>query len=241
MIYTSINNPKIKQLKKLSQKKYRDQTNTFLIEGMHLIKEAEKANCLQEVFVLEGNHVDTTVSVNEVSINVMKFLSQLETPPVAIGLCTKLKEDNIGNKILMLDCVQDPGNLGTIIRSAVAFNIDTIIISEDTVDLYNSKVIRASQGMLFHTNILVKKLSKEIKKLKETGYKIYSTKVTSGKELKNVEKSKKFVIIMGNEGNGVSKNLLDLADDYIYIPMDKRCESLNVAVATSIILYEISR
>lgn len=241
MLYTSINNPKIKQLKKLSQKKYRDQTNMFLIEGFHLIQEAEKRNYLKEVFVLENEKIDINVDTHKVSLNVMKYLSSLDTPPKIIGLCEKPKEKSINGNILMLDNIQDPGNLGTIIRSAVAFNIDTIILSKDVVDIYNPKVVRSTQGMIFNINILTKNLENEVISLKKKGYKIYSTNVTFGKELKTIEKNKKFVIIMGNEGSGVSQNLLDLADDYLYIPINNNCESLNVAVATSIILYEISR
>ena len=133
--------------------------------------------------------------------------------------------------------MQDPGNLGTIIRSSVAFNVDTIVLSDTCVDLYNSKVVRATQGMLFSVNIIKRDLKKLIPTLK--GYKIYGTKVDGGKSLKSIEKVKKFAIIMGSEGQGVRSDILDMCSDYIYINMNKSCESLNVAVATSIILYEL--
>ena len=147
----------------------------------------------------------------------------------------------INNKILMLDGVQDPGNLGTIIRSSVAFNVDTIIVSNDTVDMYNSKVLRATQGMIFNINIIERNIEDTIVNLKKNGYIVYGTKVNGGKSLKSVEKSKKFAIIMGNEGKGVSSSILDLCSDYIYIDMNSNCESLNVGVATSIILYELDK
>ena len=158
-----------------------------------------------------------------------------------MGICKKIESKPIEKKVLMLDDVQDPGNLGTIIRSCVAFNIDTIILSECSVDIYNSKVLRATQGMIFNINIIEENLLKVIEDLKEKDYKIYATKVNGGKSLKNVEKSEKFAIIMGNEGNGVSKEILDVCDEYIYIDMNTSCESLNVGVATSIILYELDK
>ena len=134
--------------------------------------------------------------------------------------------------------MQDPGNLGTIIRSGVAFNVDTIIINDKCADPYSDKTIRASQGMIFKTNIVKRNLEEFTKEIKGK-IPIYGTKVTNGKNIKNLEKISKFAIIMGNEGQGVSKKLLDLCDDYLYIPMNKKCESLNVGVATSIILYEL--
>lgn len=241
MLYSSIENKKIKEIKKLNQKKYRDKTGTFLVEGQHIIKEAYKSGYLIETLLLEDKKLNIKTPINYMTNNVEKYISALDTPTGMIGICKKKQENTIGNKILILDDIQDPGNLGTIIRSAVAFNIDTIIVSEKCADVYSSKVIRASQGMIFHTNILVMQLEKLIPELKETGYQILGTKVTLGNELKNLEKKKKFAIIMGNEGNGVKKELLDLCDEYIYIKMNKSCESLNVAVATSIILYELDK
>ena len=138
-----------------------------------------------------------------------------------------------------MDNVQDPGNLGTIIRSSVAFNVDTIILSNTTVDLYNSKVIRASQGMIFDANIVIGDLKELLGNLEN--YTIYGTRVDGGKELKTISKEEKQIIIMGNEGKGVSKEILDMCDEYLYINMNNNCESLNVAVATSIILYELDK
>ena len=158
-----------------------------------------------------------------------------------MGICKKIEEKEIGKKLVILDGVQDPGNLGTIIRSSVAFNIDTIILSKTCVDLYNSKVLRATQGMIFNINIIERDLEEIIPKLKENNYKVYGTKVNGGKSLKDIEKTDKFAIIMGNEGNGVKPEILDMCSDYIYIDMNKSCESLNVGVATSIILYELDK
>ncbi len=241
MIYTSTDNKKIKELKKLNIKKYRDQSNLFLVEGEHLVLEAYKKGLLEELFLEENAVLDLDVKTSYLSRNVIKFISELDNPSNIIGLCKKVEKKEIGNKILVLDNIQDPGNFGTIIRSAVAFNIDTIIVSNNTVDLYNSKVIRASQGMLFNINVIKKDLAVFIPELKNNGYQIYATKVNGGKSLKTIEKMEKFAIIMGNEGAGVSDNLIDLADEYLYIDMNTNCESLNVAVATSIILYELDK
>ena len=240
MLIGSTDNKKIKDIKKLHMKKYRDETKTFLVEGEHLVKEAYLSGNLLEVISLYGEEVDYNVPIISVTSNVMKVISELETPYNIIGICKYQESTNVGNKVLMLDDVQDPGNLGTIIRSCLAFNIDTIILSEKCVDLYNSKVLRACQGMNFHINIIRDDLKKYIIKLKKDNYKIFTTDVNNGNDLKSIKTKEKYVIIMGNEGNGVSKEISDLADEKIYIKMNDKCESLNVAVATSIILYELS-
>lgn len=239
VIYTSINNSKIKELKKLQNKKYRDETNMFLVETKHLVKEAYDSGYLDELLVLEGSIFSLDVKTNYISENVLKYLSLMPSPSEVIGICKKREEKLKGDKILILDDIQDPGNLGTIIRSSVAFGVSTIVLSKGCADAYSDKVIRASQGMIFKVNIIRSDIKEVVNKLKAEDYKILGTKVDGGKEIKSVSKSEKFAIIMGNEGNGVSKEVLDLCDEYIYIPMNKNCESLNVGVATSIILYEL--
>lgn len=240
MVYSSIENKKIKDIKKLNQKKY--QVDNFIVEGEHLVNEAYKKGLLKTLIVEETSDFSLDVETLYVTENVLKYISELDNPQKIMGICKKIiPNENLGNKILILDKVQDPGNLGTIIRSAVAFNVDTIILSEDTVSIYNSKVIRASQGMLFHINIKIGNLKEEIDNLKRQNYKIYSTDVNNGKSLKSLEKIDKFAIIMGNEGNGVSDEINKLSDEYIYINMNENCESLNVAIATSIILYELDK
>lgn len=241
MLYSSVDNNKIKDLKKLQTKKYRDKKDEFLIEGKHLVLEAYKTNCLKEMLLEENELFPLDIYTNYMTNNVMHYLSELETPSKIIGVCNKPKGEVKGNKIVYLDCLQDPGNLGTIIRSCVAFNIDTLILSKDCVDVYNSKVIRASQGMLFHLNIVIEDVENILPKLKDNGFKIYGTKVNYGKSLKLLEKSEKFVIIMGNEGNGISEVSSELCDEFICIDMNSCCESLNVGVATSIILYELDK
>lgn len=234
---TSINNPKIKDLKKLNNKKYRNKTNLFLVEGKHLVDEAYKNNCLLEVYSLE--EFNYNIKSYLIDKKVMKYISNLDNPLNIIGICQK-KQGKIKGNIMILDHINDPGNLGTIIRSCVAFNIETIILDE-SIDPYNSKVLRATEGMIFNINIIFSKIEEIIPILKKNNYKIYGTKVNGGKLLKNVTKSSKFAIIMGNEARGVRKDILDKCDEYLYIPMNKKCESLNVGVSASIILYEMVR
>ena len=239
MLYSSIENNKIKELKKMKTKKYRDIFGKFIIEGEHLIREAYSMGYLEEVYALEGYEIDLDVKINYVTKEVLRYITDLETPTI-IGVAKKIEEKEIGNKLVILDGIQDPGNLGTIIRSALAFNIDTIVLSNDTVDLYNDKVIRATQGMIFKINIVRKDVIPFITKLKGEYY-IYGTKVIGGNSLKKIEKRDKFAIIMGNEGKGMSLELDKLCDSFIYIDMNPKCESLNVGVATSIILYELDK
>ncbi len=242
MVYTSLDNPKIKDIKKLNLKKYRDKTNLFLVEGEHLVLEAYKKGYLQDL-ILESDAVfPLDVNTLYVTNDILMQLTTLETPYHVMGVCKKLEEKEVlGNRLLILDGIQDPGNLGTIIRSAVAFHIDTIILGNDCVDLYNSKVVRSTQGLLFHQNILRRNLQEFLPKLKEDGYFLYGTKVTHGTSLKGVAKREKFAIIMGNEGNGIKDETESLCDQFLYIDMSEVCESLNVAVATSIILYELDK
>ena len=240
MLYSSVNNPKIKELAKLKTKKNRDKQKMFLIEGAHLVKEAYTSGYLKELLLLEGTDFKLDVQTSYITENVLKLLSNVESPAGIIGVCEFKDMTLKGQKLLILDSIQDPGNLGTIIRSSVAFNIDTIIINDRCADIYSDKVIRSSQGMIFKTNIVKRDLSEFLKEIKGK-IPIFGTKVTGGKDLKTLEKISDFAIIMGNEGSGVDPKLLDLCDEYLYIPMNKNCESLNVGVATSIILYELTK
>ncbi len=240
MLYSSVNNPKIKQLAKLKTKKYRNKQNLFLVEGAHLVKEAYESGYLKELLLLENKTFNLDVETNYITENVLNTLTEVESPVGIIGICTPKPMTLKGNKLLILDSIQDPGNLGTIIRSSVAFNIDTIIINDKCADPYSDKVIRSSQGMIFKINIIKKDLTIFLNEIKGK-IPVYGTKVDGGKDLKTLEKISKFAIIMGNEGNGVNPKLLDMCDEYLYIPMNSKCESLNVGVATSIILYELTK
>ena len=169
----------------------------------------------------------------------MKKISSTDSIPNVVGVSLKKEESLLGDRLLLLDNLQDPGNLGTIIRSSKAFNIDTIVISPTTVDMYNPKVLRATEGMIFHINIIIRDLPSFITKLKKDNYKIYGTKVDGGVNIKDTLIKKKYALVIGNEGNGVSEEVNNLCDEYLYIKMNKEVESLNAGVATSILLYEM--
>ena len=229
----SLNNERIKEYAKLNQKKYRDDTNMFIIEGTHLVEEAFKNNIVVDAFSLDDKYT-------KVSEEVMKKLSNLDTPPKYLAVCNKIEEKDINGNVLILDGVQDPGNLGTIIRSSIAFNIDTIILSNDSVDLYNTKVLRATEGMIFNINIIRRDLNEILPNLKDK-YTIYTTNVVNGTNLSDIKVKTPFALIMGSEGNGVKDSIASYADESVYISMNTKCESLNVGVATSIILYEFNK
>ncbi|RIV16239.1 TrmH family RNA methyltransferase [Mycoplasmopsis gallopavonis] len=245
MILTSKTNPKIKELKKLQQKKYRDQENAFLIEGYHLVDEALKRNLKLEIYeVLDHAKYSNSTLITS---DLMNYLSTTVTPQNVVAKVTKLSnitsfESLVNlqkmNKVLVLNKLQDPGNIGTILRLAKAFDFDTVILEQ--IDPYNSKIIRSSQGALFDLNlILSNNLKVNLETLKESNFQVYETLLDPQAQKLNdvVFPKNKIVVVVGNEGQGISKELWDLADVKVYIPIS--FESLNVACATAIVLDKI--
>ena len=204
-----------------------------------MVREAMRSNLLKELILLEGVNIPFDGPILYVNDKVMKKISCMDSYPKVMGICYKKKEENIGNRVLILEDIQDPGNLGTIIRSSVAFDVDTIILSKKCADLYSSKVIRSTQGMIFHINIITRDIEDTIKYLKDNCYTIYGTKVDGGINVKDISLKRKYALVIGNEGNGVSEEVNNLCDEYLYIKMNKEVESLNAGVATSILLYEM--
>ena len=230
----SVNNPKIKNLIKLKEKKYRDLTNTFIVEGDHLVREALKKELVIEIYSLSDE--DYGVPSFKITEAVMKKItSQVSISPI-IALCKKMGEEPIKGPVLILDGIQDPGNLGTIIRSAVAFSMPNIIISDNSVDLYNPKVIRSTEGMLFHVNAIRKNLSEYLPTLNKD-YQIIGTDVRMGVNIRNLSLNSNYGIVIGSEGSGMGVSK-DFCDTFIKIPMSDKCESLNAGVSASIIMYE---
>lgn len=230
----SVNNERVKNIIKLKNVKYRDEEGLFIVEGPHLVKEAKMAGVLKEAYTIDERYEGELVS-----INVMKKLCQTQTVSPQIGICYIKKNEKIGNRILFLDGIQDPGNLGTLLRSAKAFGFDSVFLAKGTVDVYNDKVIRSSQGAIFKLNYLYGDKLEFINKYKNE-YQIFSTNVINGKTPDEVTFSEKIILILGNEGNGVSKEICNLKLNNLYIPM-QNMESLNVGVAGSILMYEISK
>ncbi len=245
MLITSLDNDKVKKYIKLKEKKYRDKTGEFIVEGSHLVLEAYKQGLVEEL-ILEKEEV-FPISIDNIvymPMDLINKISSVETPQTVMALCKKKEEsEELGNHILLVDDVQDPGNLGTIIRSAVAFNIDTIVLSNNTVDLYNPKTIRSTQGMFFHINVIRRDIKDVIERIKEESIPVYGTLVEHGSDVRELNNSDKerFALVVGNEGNGVRKEITDMCDKNLYIKMNSDVESLNVGVATSILLYELGR
>lgn len=240
-IITSLDNKRIKRYSKLLQKKYRDEECLFLVEGEHLVEEAYKAGKLITIIKTEDIDVNYDIETIYVSRDVIKKLSNTMSPQNIIGVVKYLDKNEIGEKIIILDGLQDPGNLGTIIRSSVAFNFDTVILSSNSVDVYNDKVIRSSEGMIFNTNIIKGNIIEIINELKDKGYKVYGTSVINGISASEVCDKENIAFIIGNEGNGISEEVFSLCDKNIYVPMNSKCESLNAAVCASIVMYELNK
>ena len=234
-IIKSSDNKKYKSLKKLLTKKEREKTKTFLIEGKNIIEEAKKYNKILTYITDDLNKVEDNIFY--VDKKLKESLSSLKNSNEDIALVKYLDIKEVSSDtILLIDDVRDPSNLGTILRTALAFNIKDVVLSLNTVDLYNPKVLRASEGAIFSLNILRENLIDFISKHKD--YKVLSTSLKAN-DLKALKTNKKMIVI-GNEGKGVSEEILKISDDYLKIPI-KNIDSLNVAIATSIILFENSK
>lgn len=222
----------IKEINKLYQAKYRNLEQKFIVEGLHLVNEAKAKNLLLETYTIDQNIEGILITENE-----MRKICKTDTVCKALGICKLIDKHSLSNKILLLDAVQDPGNLGALMRSAYAFGFETIVLGDGCVDIYNDKVIRTSQGAIFKLNFIKENLVTFINEHKE--YKIYGTNVKRGIDLKEVEKVEKLGIVLGNEGNGISDKVDSVIEKNIYIKLNNT-ESLNVNIAGSIIMYELS-
>lgn len=251
---TSKDNEVIKEIKKLKEKKYRE--NKYIVEGIKMVNEAinEKASIDKIVFCnldLE-REIKNLNQFNyiEVSEKVFKELTDVVTPQGVLAVINKESEtDSIAIKgvdtsaryILALDNLQDPGNLGTIIRTADAANLKQIIVSKDTVDAYSPKVIRATMGAIFRVKIIeVENLKETLLSLQKRNFKIVTTSLQTENSIYDIDYKNK-VVVIGNEANGVEKEIQDLSDYKVKIPMIGKTESLNAAVAASIMIYEYVR
>lgn len=234
MIITSLDNQKVKLLTKLyNNPKNRKKEKLFIVEGKHLVDEARKKGVLVEAYSL-----DEKEGYIALSKEIMKKICNTDTVVSEIGLCKIVESTILSDRLLILDGVQDPGNMGALMRSAKAFEFDTMIIGNGSCDIYNDKVIRASQGAIFKLNFIHADLLEIIPKL--SVYDIYGTNVVNGIELDSIEYNGKIAIVLGNEGNGISDSVNNILRKNIYIPMSDT-ESLNVSVAGSIIMYKFRK
>ena len=235
MKITSNQNEFIKHLVKLNQKKVRDSHNELLIEGEHLIEEAKAANLIKKTLGFEN----ADIIIDE---KVAKKLSSTHSGSNQFALIKKPTYEFVwGTRILICDGVQDPGNVGTMIRSAHSFGFDMVILSPDCADAYNDKTIRATQGAIFSIPVLTMDLKEAYETLKKWQIKIYASDVNeTSTTLSDVNKNEPCAIVMGSEGSGVSQMTKTWADDTLFIETN-HFESLNVAVASGIILYVLRK
>lgn len=237
---TSVNNPLIKELALLKNKKERLNKQTFMVEGYHLVEEAYKRNCLVQILTTSDkdkiNYSD--IDIIKTTDIVIKKLSSTIEPQGIIGIVKMpVFEKKNYTKYLILDDVADPGNLGTIIRSSLALGIDALIVSPDTVDEYNDKVLRATQGAIFKLPIYREDLKTAINDLKEQQIPVLATSLKGAVDVATLPRMESFAIVLGNEARGVKEELVDLSDKVIKVTMHNNVESLNVGVAAGMIAY----
>ena len=242
MIINSLTNTKVKEWVKLKNSKYRNLSQTFLVEGEHLIIEANKAGLIISLIVLnyEKPLLDN-FPIYQVNELIMKKISTNTSLNKQVGICRfKDTSEEIDSELLILDNIQDPANVGGIIRTAYCFGFNSVILSDDTVDIYNPKLIKASQGSVFHVNTLRVNLIEYLPILKDKGYQLLATNLNTDENIEDVLIPERYGLILGNEGQGISPEVLALADTHFIIPITN-FDSLNVLSAASICLYELSK
>ena len=256
-IISSKDNEQVKHIKKLKEKKYRILNKEYVIEGFKLIKEAiaEKVN-IKTIVICDGCDMESNFDQKllyeiaksnciTVSEKIFKDLSEVDTPQGIMAVVDRSNNstdiDYTQDMLVVLDNIQDPGNLGTILRTVDSIGLSQIIVSKGTVDAYSSKVVRSSMGAIFRVNVIESEnLEDIIKEMKKHKFSVIATSLEAEESIYDIDFRKKAIII-GNEANGVEKEVLEKADLLVKIPMLGRTESLNASVATGVILYEYVR
>lgn len=250
MIIESMSNPLVKNLKKLKEKKYRKETGRYIVEGINLCLEFlhHQPEYVEMVIATpeKAELVPENFSVTKVDEKVMEAISETKSPQglMAVG---KIPNESFDfsemSLIVYLDNVSDPGNVGTIIRSADAFGADAVLMAPECADLYNPKTVRSTMGSMFHIPVVYEKeYLNTIKECADNGFTIVTGSLDGAVEPYKIDFSNgKYIICLGNEAHGVSDELVDLGGQKVKIPMSGKAESLNVAVAGAILLYETVR
>jgi len=257
MVITSKDNETIKKIRKLKEKKYRDQNGKYIIEGVKLIREAiaEKADI--DTIVVCDNCVKTGEIDSKVLYEIAKYncvyvdekvfnnMTDVQNPQGLLAVVQKKNSDKDikydEDVIVVLDDIQDPGNLGTILRTIDSVGLSQVIVSKKSGDVFNPKVVRSTMGAIFRVNIIESEnLVNTLKEIKKHKFKVVATSLQTEESIYDIDYKKK-VIVIGNEANGVSKEVLEMSDKKVKIPMPGKTESLNAAVATGVILYEYVR
>ena len=225
--------------KKLLQKKYRQIDQRFIIEGLHLVNEALKSNLVETILTTESNHHFNFQNIKKVKMNEIASLSSTKTPQNTVAICKFWKPKPIGDQILILNKINDPGNLGTLIRTAYAFGFNDLVV--EGVDIYNPKVLRASQGAIFWANVFnVKNLTQYLIDLRQQNYQIIGSLLDAdATNYQDLNPNKKIALILGNEAQGIENELLKFLDSKVYIPI--QFESLNVAAAGAILMAKYTK
>lgn len=235
----SVQNTTVKTLVRLKTKKERDLTGQFLVEGRHLIEEAQAAGILEKVFQREDCPPIEGIPCITCSQAVLNKISSLQSDARQIGLCKK-KEQSLpenGRRYLLLERLQDPGNVGTLIRSAYSFGMDGVICSPDCADIYSPKTIQSAKGALFHLPVLTANMNGMIETLKSKDLPVYGAALHQDSiELHDLPITDRAAIVIGNEGQGLSGEVLSACTKLVHIEM-KNFESLNAAIAGSILMY----
>ena len=254
---TSKDNELIKHIRKLKDKKYRDESNEYVVEGVKLVEEAVKENAkIKQIIVCEDTtrtyeiptHIMLEIARYEcisVSNKIFNIITQVTNPQGIMAIIEKnaqnAKIDYTQDIIVVLDDVQDPGNLGTILRTVDSIGLNQIIVSKGTADAFNSKVVRSTMGAIFRIKIIeVENLAQAIKEMRKHHFKLMVTSLQTKNSIYDIDFYKK-IIVIGNEANGVSKEIQDMADEKAKIPMLGRTESLNPSVAAGVVMYEYVR
>ena len=244
----STQNALVKHWKKLvTLRKEREKTGEFIIEGFHLVEEALKhKEQIVQIIVRDGVEMPLLwpidgIEIVEVNDAVAKEISETEKSQGIFAHC-KVKEYTVDEqaswrKVLLVDAVQDPGNIGTMIRTADAAGIDAVVLGKGCADAYNPKVMRSAQGSHFHIPVVRGELEDWIEDLQEDGVKVYGTSLDEAISFREIEPTDAFALIVGNEGSGISPQLLAKTNQNIIIPIMGGAESLNVAVAAGILMY----
>lgn len=245
-VIQSVKNPQVKKWRKLATRKERDKTGRYMMEGFHLVEEALSYKNEIEEIIMEENIVLPAkwnmdgIPITIVTAEVAKSLAETETTQGIFAVCKKRDSKNAleqGTTFLLIDRVQDPGNIGTMIRTADAAGIDAVVLGKGSADPYNPKVLRAAQGSHFHVDIVQSPLEEAISLIQKKGVPVYGTALQNAENYRDIQPSKRFAVLVGNEGSGVSQELLSLTDHNVYVPIYGKSESLNVAVAAGILLY----
>lgn len=249
---TSKDNSSIKEVRKLKEKKHRILNKKFLVEGFRFVEEAIKSNFyIEELFIAEEAlekfyEYDFQYSIKEytkiysLEDKLFKTISNTENPQGILAIA-RYKDVQIKNKdgfYMLADKVQDPGNMGTIIRSAHAAGASGVILTKGTVDVYNDKTLRSTMGSIFHIPVIEDGDLSIVKDLKNNGFKLLVSSLEDSHNFYDMNLNKNVIICVGNEGRGVSNEILELSDEKFKIPMPGEAESLNVAVAASIMMFE---